>query len=516
MKKFTFALSFGVAMFSPSLRARDFDFFQPLNPPRRFQVMVHRGEAGQAPENTRSALTRCIEDGLEWAEIDLRLTKDGHHVLSHDATVDGKSNGKGFVKDLSLEELKKLDAGSWFAARYAKEQYLTIEECFEIVKGKLNLYLDCKEIHPEQLVQDILKAGMEKQVIVFDDPPTLKRVREASGGKVAVMPKWHPANGTTEWIEKIQPDAVEIDAPELTPEIARTFHEKGIKVQTKNLGEWDKPEFWDKVISSGVDWIQTDLPEEIIARDLWRRIPKRPVRISLHRGANRYAPENTVPAFEKAIRLGADFVEFDVRTTKDGKLFLMHDGRFNRTTNVQGDIAQSDSKDVAPLDVGAWFGKPFVGVKIPSLDDFLTAVQGKVDLYFDAKAIAPESLAEAVERYHMAERTIVYQGPAFLKKLKAIDPKIRALPPLDKFEEIDAYAEDLKPYAVDARWNVLSKEMIAHCHERGILVFSDSIGAHEKIEDYLQAMDWGIDLIQTDHPLRVMRAIELLARRNDR
>jgi glycerophosphoryl diester phosphodiesterase len=62
---------------------------------------------------------------------------------------------------------------------------------------------------------------------------------------------------------------------------------------------------------------------------------------------------------------------------------------------------------------------------------------------------------------------------------------------------------------VDAAWKILSQEVIAQCHQAGILVFSDALGAHERIEDYQQAMDWGIDLIQTDYPLRVLRAIEL-------
>jgi glycerophosphoryl diester phosphodiesterase len=69
---------------------------------------------------------------------------------------------------------------------------------------------------------------------------------------------------------------------------------------------------------------------------------------------------------------------------------------------------------------------------------------------------------------------------------------------------------------VDASWKILSKELIARCHAHGILVFSDAQGAHETIEDYQQAMAWGIDLIQTDHPLRVMRAIELWEQRRSR
>src|SRR5690349_9309084 len=61
-------------------------FFEPIQPRplRTFQVMAHRGAAGQAPENTSAALKRAIEDGFEWAEIDLQLTRDGVHVLYHD------------------------------------------------------------------------------------------------------------------------------------------------------------------------------------------------------------------------------------------------------------------------------------------------------------------------------------------------------------------------------------------------------------------------------------------------
>ena len=143
------------------------------------------------------------------------------------------------------------------------------------------------------------------------------------------------------------------------------------------------------------------------------------------------------------------------------------------------------------------------------MEEFLTATEGKIDYYFDAKAIPPEALAEAIERHHMSDRTVVYQSADYLLKLKAINPRIRALPPLGAPEQLDGLAATLKPYAVDASWKILSKELIARCHANGILVFSDALGAHETIADYQQAMEWGVDLIQTDHPLRVMRAIEL-------
>jgi glycerophosphoryl diester phosphodiesterase len=474
--------------------------------------MAHRGASGQAPENTRPALRRAIEDGFEWAEVDLQRTKDGQYVLYHDGRLDGKTSGSGRVADYSLADLQKLDAGSWFAPRYAGEHLLSLKEAFELARNKINLYLDCKSIDPASLVREILDAGMERQVVVFDSYETLLRIRELSQGRVPVMPKWRPADGVADWVSRLQPGAVEIDADQLTPEICRTFHGKGIKVQAKTLGkDWDRPEVWDGVIAAGADWIQTDYAEELIARDVLRRVPKRPIRISHHRGANRYAPENTLPAFEKSIRLGADFVEFDVRATRDGAYYLLHDGDLRRATNGAGPIREASSDVVKGLDAGSWFGKPFVGTPLPTLEAFLSIVAGKMDLYFDAKEITPEALSAAIEKHHLADRTVVYQGVNYLQKLHSINPRVRALPPLNDPAQLESIAAALHPYAVDTRWEILSKELIDRCHSKGILVFSDALGTHETVEEYQKAIAWGIDLIQTDHPLRVLRAIELLS-----
>jgi len=443
----------------------------------------------------------------------VRLTRDGKHVIFHDSRLEGKTNGSGAVEGLTLAELLALDAGSAFAARYAGERLLSLPAALALARGRINLYLDCKKVDPALLVQDVRDAGMERQVVVFDALERLREVRRISQGKVAVMPKWRPEFGLSQWIDAERPDAVEIDADKVTPEICRTFHARGVKVQAKTLGEWDRREVWEKLLAAGVDWFQTDLAEELLAFAHRLRFPKRTVRIAFHRGANRYAPENTLPAFEKAIRMGADLVEFDVRTSSEGKFFLLHDGELGRTTSGRGALASLPSRELAALDAGSWFGKPFVGVKLPSLDDFLALVRGKVDLYFDAKEITPEALAAALERHGLVEATVVYKGAPYLEKLKGVNPRIRRLPPLGNPADVDRLAEQVAPYAFDTSWSILSKELIERCHGLGIQVFSDAIGRHERIEDYRQAIDWGIDVIQTDHPLRVMRAIELAAGR---
>jgi glycerophosphoryl diester phosphodiesterase len=239
------------------------------------------------------------------------------------------------------------------------------------------------------------------------------------------------------------------------------------------------------------------------------------VRITAHPGANRNPPENTVASIRGAARIGVDFAEVDIRTTKDGKHVLLHDGTLNRTTEGKGPVRQVTFEEATNLSAGTWFGKPFRETRVPSFEAGLTALGDKCGMYLDSKDIAPDALIAAIHKYHLEDRHVVYQSVGFCDNIHKLDPQVRTLPPLRRLDQLDAVAA-IKPYGVDAQWTILSKEMITRCHEKGIQVFSDALGANESVEKYQQAMDWGIDCIQTDYPLRVLRAIELRAAKKPR
>lgn len=245
-----------------------FPFYQPLERPRSFQVIAHRGMMRQAPENTRPALELAIEAGIEWVEVDVRLTSDGYHVLIHSSSLDKTTDGKGSVEEHTMAQIKQLDAGSWFSPQYAGERILSLEECLDLAFRRINLYLDCKRVNPQLLVRQILQAGMQNQVVVFGKLDLLRQIRALSNGEIAIMAKWWPEYGLDAWLADVQPDAVEINADVITPEICKAFHEKEVYVQAKTLGEWDRPEIWNKMLRAKVDWIQTDLPKELIAYGL--------------------------------------------------------------------------------------------------------------------------------------------------------------------------------------------------------------------------------------------------------
>jgi glycerophosphoryl diester phosphodiesterase len=496
---------------SPAAAQPNFRFFEPVEPPRKIQVMVHRGMAMAAPENSAAAIAMCAGDFCEWAEIDVRLTNDGRHVVIHNDTVEQTTNGKGRVADLTLNELKQLDAGAWFAKRFAGSRLLTLPEALALAKGKINLYLDCKRIDPKLLVEEVNTAGMEGQVIVYDRPEVLAQVKAASQGKIPVMTKYRPqAMPFAAFVQNVAPAAVEIDADQLSARICQQFHAAGIKVQAKVLGEkWDNPKVWEQVIAAGADWLQTDYPAGVLFFNARRRLGTFPVKIAAHRGANRYAPENTVAAIGAAALLGVDYSEIDIRTTRDGKHVLIHDGTLNRTTEGKGSVREMTFADVTGVSAGKWFGIGFQDVRVASFDDGLRALGEKMGGYLDAKDVAPEALIAAIRQYHLEDRHVVYQSVSYCDRIRKLDPKLRTLPPLRRLDQLEAVAA-IKPYGVDATWSILSKEMIVACHEKGIHVFSDAIGGHETLEQYRKAIGWGIDCIQTDHPVRVLRAIEIM------
>ena len=143
-------------------------------------LIAHRGASAYAPEHTAAAYRLALEQGADFVEQDLQITKDGHLVCLHDLTLDrttnvedvfpgrqrtldreGRSLSGWHVSDFTLAEVKALDAGSWFGARFAGERILTFQEAIDLVKDKAGLFPETKA--PE--VYGSLGFNMEKLVI---------------------------------------------------------------------------------------------------------------------------------------------------------------------------------------------------------------------------------------------------------------------------------------------------------------------------------------------------------------
>lgn len=104
-----------------------------------------------------------------------------------------------------------------------------------------------------------------------------------------------------------------------------------------------------------------------------------------HRGASGYAPENTIAAFDKALKMKADYFELDVQMSKDGKLVLIHDVTVDRTTDGTGRVGDLTFKELRRLDAGSWFDPAFAEERIPTLEEALDRYRGKIGILIEIK-----------------------------------------------------------------------------------------------------------------------------------
>ena len=145
-------------------------------------VLAHRGDLAHAPENTLPSFQQAIQKGADGVELDAKLTVDGHVIVIHDPTLERTTNGKGRVASFTLEDVRKLDAGSWFSEKFHGTKVPLLEEVFETVgKEKLiNIELTNYSTPRDGLVDkvcELIKRHNNQSQIIFSSsfPSNLKR-----------------------------------------------------------------------------------------------------------------------------------------------------------------------------------------------------------------------------------------------------------------------------------------------------------------------------------------------------
>lgn len=112
-----------------------------------FFVIAHRGASGVAPENTLAALQRAVDAGAVMVELDVQLSSDRQLMVFHDNVLGRTTNGRGYVRNFTADELRSLDAGSWFGSEFANERIPFLREAIELLRGKAYLNIELKPLH---------------------------------------------------------------------------------------------------------------------------------------------------------------------------------------------------------------------------------------------------------------------------------------------------------------------------------------------------------------------------------
>jgi glycerophosphoryl diester phosphodiesterase len=240
-----------------------------------------------------------------------------------------------------------------------------------------------------------------------------------------------------------------------------------------------------------------------------------PLRIA-HRGASGYAPENTLAAFQKALDLGSDLIEVDVRAASDGGLFLLHDSRVDRTTDGSGLLRDLTSEHARGLDAGAWFSAEFSGERLLPLGDALAFARDRCPLLVEVKDIGLEpSLLNLLRRTDSLNQVVLqsFDFPT-VKRLKELESRIScgllfgqnsppgaaSLTGAEVAEIVLGHGGNFAALAAP----LLTPGLVADLHRRGMTVWAWTLDDPAHIQ---KAADMRVDGIISNFPDRVRQSV---------
>ncbi len=234
-------------------------------------IAGHRGDRAHYPENTLPALQGVLDSDFDFVETDIQLTADGVPVLFHDLTVERTTNGHGAVAELTLEQLKTLDAGSWYDPQFAGVQVPTLDEFLAILQGsKKKAMLELKGIWTEEQVRVVTALvyarGVQNRVIFQGfDFETLEALQEAAPLFPRVLIQRYLPSDPVALANRFGAIAV-LTSPaslESDPAAVEKMHEAGLGIILYTL---NKKQRWSDALALGVDGIITDKPSSL---DKW-------------------------------------------------------------------------------------------------------------------------------------------------------------------------------------------------------------------------------------------------------
>lgn len=233
-------------------------------------IVAHRGLLRHAPENTLANFRACLELRLGF-EFDVQRTKDGHLVCIHDDTLDRTTNGTGTASEMTLEQIRRLDAGKWFNPTFAGEKVPTVEEVLKLIAEYRRHYvLVAVDLKAENVEQDVVRLAEQHKVLdrllfigrTISNPQVRDRIDRASSkahtAAVANNAAEFPnalAAPHTDWVYlRYLPSSPEMEAVRCAGK--RAF------IAGPTVGG-NLPANWQQAVSAGIDAILTDYPLEL-------------------------------------------------------------------------------------------------------------------------------------------------------------------------------------------------------------------------------------------------------------
>ncbi|MGB0522118.1 MAG: glycerophosphodiester phosphodiesterase [Flammeovirgaceae bacterium] len=245
-----------------------------------FKVIAHRGYSSKAPENTLAAFRLALNSKADMIELDVHLSKDDQVIVIHDATLARTTGTSGTVRSKTVAELKKLEAGAWFDAKFKGEPIPTLEEAIQLVNGESILLIEIKVDEHSNVYPNLVK-GILALIEQYDastwcilqafESEYLKEIQAAKASvpyyKLIVnthapIPTYIDSQFRWGVIDKSIPfQAINPYYKTLTPNQVKQWHDEGYEVHTYTVNE---RETMQQIAQMGVDGIITNYPARAI------------------------------------------------------------------------------------------------------------------------------------------------------------------------------------------------------------------------------------------------------------
>ncbi|MED4313408.1 glycerophosphodiester phosphodiesterase family protein [Heyndrickxia coagulans] len=239
---------------------------------------------------------------------------------------------------------------------------------------------------------------------------------------------------------------------------------------------------------------------------------KKETLIIAHRGADDRAPEETMPAFRLAVNEKADYIELDLRETKDNKLILMHDPTLDRTTNGKGDVTRYSLKQIKKLDAGSWFGKKYKGQRILTLEELINQYGSKTNYFIETRRVGnelkmEEPLIRLLNKKGLIKKKKVMIESFSARSLEKIHKLDRSVPLVqltlfkNKKDFTDQKIREWRKYAVgiglDAK--LADKKLIQKMHQNHLKVYVFFFDSKKEKAEQKRVIEDGADGVFTNH-----------------
>jgi glycerophosphoryl diester phosphodiesterase len=223
-----------------------------------------------------------------------------------------------------------------------------------------------------------------------------------------------------------------------------------------------------------------------------------------HRGDHVEAPENTIAAYKNAIKHEADFVEIDLRTTKDSVLVIMHDGTVDRMTDGKGKVSDLTYAEIKKLKITDKRNLSSKTYSVPTFEEVLKTCRNKINIYLDFKNAGVQKSFDMIKKYGMENQVIVYINAPFQytdwRRVAPSMPLMVSLPGNTKTEEqLQNFLNKNPVELLDGDYSDYTTSIVKEAERLGITVWPD-IQSSTEDKNWDKALELGFKGLQTDHP----------------